>query len=156
MYVDNGGDQVVGHLVEGLVPQDACIVDHDVNPSEGVDGSLDDGFAALGAGHTVAVGHGLTAEGLDLGHHLLGRRCRTVASSIDGTSEVVDHHPGSPAGEFQGVLPPQATSGAGDDGHLAVESEISHRLPFPRSRLSRRALVALLVCRPVKSATRGR
>ena len=62
--VDDGpqvGDVQVG---ERLVPQDAGVVDDDVDRAEGVERGLDDGRPALGGGHRVVAGHGLAAGGL--------------------------------------------------------------------------------------------
>jgi len=59
--------------VERLVPQDAGVVDDDVDRAELVEGRLDDGLAALGGGDAVRVGDGDAAEVVDLLGGLVGR-----------------------------------------------------------------------------------
>ena len=120
-----GSQQVGAGVVEGLVPQDAGVVDHDVDAAEGVERALHDGGAALGRGHRVGVGHRLAAGRLDLVDHSLGRAL-VAAGAVDGAAEVVDHHERAAGGEQQGVLPAEAAARAGDDRYLAVEAEICH------------------------------
>ena len=111
--------------------QDAGAVDDDVDRAERVERRLDDGLAAGGGGHRVGVGDGLGAEVEQLLHDLLGRT-DVAALARQGAAEVVDHDAGPATGELQGVRAAQPTPGAGDDGHLAVEADVSHGiLPLP-------------------------
>ena len=65
LQVDADDIVPVGLLhVEGhLVPQDAGVVDQDVEPAEGVDGLVDDVLAAFPRADVVAVDRGLAADG---------------------------------------------------------------------------------------------
>ena len=74
----------------------------------------------------------LAAGGLDLVDDLLARP-GVAAGAVDRAAEVVDDHERAPAGEQQRVLPPEAATRAGDDRHLAVETEIHHRRSTPES-----------------------
>ena len=64
----------------------------------------------------------------------------------------------APAGEQQRVLPSQATARAGDDRHLAVETEIRHRRSTPSPLLDRphRSGVGARASRPRACKTRRR
>ena len=75
-------------------------------------------------GDGVEAGHGLTAQGLYLFDHPVGRVGGTGPGPIPGAAQVVDHHPGAPFGQFQGIDPAQAGPGPGDDGHAAVEADL--------------------------------
>jgi len=52
--------------------QDACVVDDDVEASEGIDGLGDEMVGAVPGADFVGVGDRLAAGGLDLVHNLLG------------------------------------------------------------------------------------
>ena len=86
---------------------------------------LHDVGAALGRGHAVVVRDGLAAGGGDLVDDLLGRGLR-VPGAVAGPAEVVDDDERASLGEVEGVRAAEATTGARDDRHLAVEPEISH------------------------------
>ena len=68
-----------------------------------------------------------TAGLLDLGDHLIGHR-RSGAGAVAGTAQVVDHDAGTLAGERQGVLTTQPTTGSGDDDDAVLHS--GHGVPF--------------------------
>ena len=59
--------------------------------------------------------------------HGLGR-ADVAALAAQRAAEVVDDDAGAPAGQLQGVLAAEATSGTGDDGDLAVEADVCHGL----------------------------
>ncbi len=110
------------HVVEGLVAQHACIVDHDVDRAEGIDRRLDDVGRALGIGHRIVVRHGLAARRLDLGHHLVGGGM-IAAFAVDRAARIVHHHPGAAAGQQQRMRAAEPVAGAGDDGDAIVEAD---------------------------------
>src|SRR5690606_36017006 len=116
-------------LGEGLVAQDAGVVDDDVDAAEVVDRGLDDRPAALGRGDRVVVGRGLTAGLADLLHGLVGH-ARARARAVGLPAEIVHDHLAAARGELQGVGLAEAAAGAGDDGHLAVEADVAHGGPF--------------------------
>ena len=126
MHVDHRTPQIGGHVVERLVTQDAGVVDDDVDASEGVQRGLYDRRAALGRGDRVGVGDGLATGRLDLVDDSF-RGSLVAAGAVDGTAEVV-HDDQRPTGRHQQrVLAAEASAGARDDRHLAVETKsISH------------------------------
>jgi hypothetical protein len=60
---------LVFHVLEADVAKDAGVVDEDINPAKGLDGSLDDPVAILDG---VVVCDGFTASGCDLFDDLVG------------------------------------------------------------------------------------
>ena len=125
VHVDDGLEQLGGHVVEGLVPQDAGVVDDDVDGAERVDGGLHDGLAAFGGGDAVGVGDGLAAQVVDLLGGGVGRALG-VALAAHRAAEVVDDDACAPPGQLQGVLTSEAAAGPRDDRHLAVVSDVCH------------------------------
>ena len=71
MHPVNQVPVAVIHFMEGLVAQDAGVVDHHVDPAEDIQGVLYD-LVAVGDG--VMVGFGNAARRADLRHHPVGRR----------------------------------------------------------------------------------
>ena len=123
--VEHGVHHVGLHVVERLVPQDAGVVDDDVDPPECVEGRLHDGGAALGRRDRVGVGDGFAAQVLDLFDDCL-RRPGAAALAVHRPAEVVDHNEGAPRRQQERVLPPESAAGACDDCYFSVEPEISH------------------------------
>ena len=112
------------HFKKALVSEDTGVVDDDINLAEGFHGGLDDIFTALGRGHVVVIGNRLTAGFLDLLYHLVGCRRRPLAGTVPRATQIVDHHLGTAAGQFQGVSPSQAAAGTGDDGYPVVKPDL--------------------------------
>ena len=120
-----GSTQLAGHVAERLVAQDSGVVDDDVDTTEGVDRRLHDRRSALRGRHRVGVGDRLAAGRRDLVDDELGG-ADVGAGAVDRAAEVVDDDECAARGEQQGVLLAEAAAGAGDDRHLAVETELSH------------------------------
>ena len=120
-----GSTQVGRHVVEGLVAQDAGVVDDDVDAAERVERGLHDRRAALGRGDASRCWRPRRRRGLDLVDDVRGR-ARRRPGAVDRAAEVVDDDPGAAAGELERVRPAEAATGAGDDRDLAVETEIRH------------------------------
>ena len=59
------------------------------------------------------------------------------ARAVAGTAEVVDHDAGALAGEGQGVLTPEPTTGSGDDDDAILHS--GHGVPFVETMIGGRA-----------------
>ena len=111
---------VLGHREHHAVPQDAGVVDHDVDVAESVDGLLHHGPGIVEAGHAAAVDDRLSpARGDGLDHLGRGRHVGTSAELV--AAQVVDHHLGPVLGEHQGVLAADAAPRAGDERHFAFE-----------------------------------
>jgi hypothetical protein len=113
------------HLGEGLVAQDAGVVHQDVDASPAAHRVGHHGLHRGLVGDRGAVGHRGAAGRLDLSHHRFGGG---EGLALGRAAEVVDHDPRSPRGQCQRMLSAQAPARAGDDGHLAVESD-AHRVP---------------------------
>ncbi|MND54728.1 hypothetical protein D3C80_457920 [compost metagenome] len=106
------------HLVEGLVAQDAGVVDHYIDPAEAVQGLFDN---ALTVGDRVMVGHCRTTLFADLRHYPVGGR-GAGAFAMGRTTQIVDHHPGTMPGKQQGMGAAQAAASAGDNHHFIVQA----------------------------------
>jgi hypothetical protein len=50
---------IIFHVLEADIPQDAGVVEEDIDTTEGIDGGLNNAFAIL---DTVIVGYGLAAS----------------------------------------------------------------------------------------------
>ena len=98
--VDVGGR----HVVEGLVAEDAGVVDEDVDPTEPVECGFDDLRRGLRLGHVVMIGHRGASRGGGLGDELLGGRFSRWAAVNPGT-DVVDDDECHRRSEDSGVLP---------------------------------------------------
>ena len=113
-------------LRERLVAQDAGVVDDDVDASEAVDRGLDDRLAALGRRDRVVVGDRLAAGRLDL----LARRSRPSCGRSRcrrGCRRGRSRRPAAPRdASSSACCLPEAATGAGDDRHAIVESDVSH------------------------------
>ena len=103
--VDHEVEVLVGHLQQGLVPQDTGVGDQDIQPAEGLHGFLHQQLGGFGAAHRGDDGDGAAAVGLD-GPDRFGRHVGV---------DVVDHDGGTLAGEFPGVSQAQAPAASGDD-----------------------------------------
>ena len=127
MDVDHQVELVQRHVLEGLVAQDASVVDDDVDRSESCQGVVHDALGAVPVGDGRLVGNGLAASRLDLRHHRIGSV--RLAFAVDGTAQVVHHHLGAALRERQRMAPAQAVASTRDDGHLAFE--IAHFVHAP-------------------------
>jgi hypothetical protein len=110
----------LGHVDQDPVPQDAGVVDQDVEVAEGLDGGVDQPLAALPVADVVGVGHRLAAGGGDLVHHLLGRR-PVVPRPVHRAAQVVDHHAWPLRPRRAGRAPADAATGPGDDRDASVQ-----------------------------------
>src|SRR5690606_14501063 len=109
------------------VAQDACVVDHRIEPSEGLERRVDHRGGAGGIRDVVSVGHGLAARRFDLVDHLL-RRPDLAAGAVLRTAQVVDHDLRAFGGEQQCVLPADAPARARDQRDLPVQASHSRLL----------------------------
>ena len=117
----DGVPLLLRHVGEHPVPQDAGIIDEDVEVTEGAHGLIDEALRTLPVRDVVVVGDRLATGGDDLVDDLLGGR-RVGASPVRVAAEVVDDDLGALPGEKEGVLPTDASSRAGDDGDATLES----------------------------------
>src|SRR5690606_38652548 len=108
------------HLGKGLVAQDACIVDHDVDAAEGIHRDLHDVGGGSRVRDAVVAGNRFAALRLDLGNHLVGRLGGT-AGAIHRAAQVVHYHFRAALGQQQRMAAAEAGAGAGDNGNAAVE-----------------------------------
>ena len=120
MHVEHRLEVVQLHLGEGLVAQNAGVVDQDVHPAPSRHGIV---HHALGAGpiaHRPAVGDGLPAGRLDFPNNAFGG-LGTAAGAVHGPTEVIDHHLAAPLGQLQRMAAAKPPAGAGDDGDSSVK-----------------------------------
>ena len=122
VHVEHGVHQVGCQVVETLVAQDACVVNHNVDTAVSVNSRLHDGCAALWGGNAVGVGNGNAAQGNYFVHHFL--RCALVAAaSVQCAAQVVDHHKCPAGSQQQRVLSAKPTTSARNNGYFAVKSQ---------------------------------
>ena len=147
------------HVEAHLVPEDAGVVDQDVQAAEGVDGLVDQRLGPLPGADVGGVDRRVAAAGLDQLDDLLGG-VLVAPLALQGGADVVDDHLGALGGQQQGLLPSDTPTRAGDDGYLAVEQ--SHGwppVPDPGAVRLRRSLIGAPVrspCRREGAVERGR
>ena len=112
--------EVLSRVGEGLVAQDARVVDDDVAVVEGVDRSLQDRLPALDGRDVVVVGCGLTAGRLDLVDDLV-RHGRATTRSVAGAAQIVHHHCRAFRCQSECVLAAQSASGARYDRDFSIQ-----------------------------------
>jgi hypothetical protein len=128
---DDRVPQALVHLAQGLVAQDAGVVDQDVHLAEGVEGLLEDPLPALDGGDVVVARGGHAAGVADLLRHGVGHRL-AFAAAISGPAQVVHQHLRALGGQRQRVLAPDAAPRAGHDRNLAVQQTHAVVLRPPR------------------------
>ncbi|MOA01415.1 hypothetical protein D3C78_1208230 [compost metagenome] len=109
--VDDGVPLLVAHLLDHVVPGVAGVVDDDVDAAVVLDSSLDEAIGEIDSGDTADAGHGFAASGADLGNHFFSR----------AGIQVIDHHTGAIARQFQRDAATDATTGTGDQGDFAFK-----------------------------------
>ena len=121
MDIDHLAEVVEAHLDEGLVAQDAGVVDQDIDPAEAF---LDEGDHLVdggGVGHGSAVGDRFTAGRDDLVDDQL-RRADRAARAITRAAEIVNHDLGTAGRQRQRIGAAEAAAGPGNDGDAPVET----------------------------------
>ncbi|GAB2807804.1 hypothetical protein GCM10022221_01350 [Actinocorallia aurea] len=104
----------LAHRDQHPVADESGVVHQDVEAAEGLHGGADQPRGAVPARDVVAVGDGLAAEVLDLGHDRFGDVAGAPAAG-EGGAEVVDDDLGALPRELQGVFAADPASGPGDD-----------------------------------------
>ena len=128
MNIDDSLEVRQRHLGEAGVPQDAGVVDQDVDPAPSLNGGLDHMLHLAGVGDVRPVGDRLTARGDDLVGDFLGRR-RGMARAVDGAAEIVDDDLRATPGQGQGVRPTKTRRRTGHDGDAAIKSNAQFQSP---------------------------
>ncbi|MNE53823.1 hypothetical protein D3C80_1485710 [compost metagenome] len=101
--------------LDTLTPGIACVVDNDVDTTEGIDCCGYQMLSEALGGDAANAGHGLPAFCLDLRNHALRRVC----------IQIIDYHPCPLGGQFQGDTATNAAAGAGND--CGFSSKFLHR-----------------------------
>ena len=118
------GDDVVpfgfGHVDDGPVAQDPCVVHQDVDVTVGIDRRADQSTCAVPVGDVVVVGDRLATGGTDLRSDLVGW-CGVTSRPVVGAPVVVDDHASAERCEQQCMLAAEAAAGAGDDGDPSIQ-----------------------------------
>ncbi len=112
------------HLRQGLVAQDAGVVDEDVGLAESVESALQDALAAGDGGDVVVVRHGGAAGRSNL---LDDGICHVLAGprAVSTTPEIVDDHGGAGARQRERMLAADAAACTRHDRDLSVQQ--THR-----------------------------
>ena len=111
------------HLRKAFVAQDTGVVNQDVNGSKGVQRGFNNALAAFDRRHTIVIGHGFPAQGLDLIDHLISRPPGTLTGTVPRTTQIIDYDFGAAFGQFQGVDAAQAGPGPGNDRHSILKAD---------------------------------
>ncbi len=109
-----------GPFVERFVPQNASIVDQNVNLAPFVDRLVENGLTAFHGGHVIAVGDRLAAVGDDVVHDLLGR-ADGPAAAVTCAAQIVDQHFAAFGAEQPCIGRAQTVASPGDDCNFSVE-----------------------------------
>src|SRR5205807_5699642 len=88
MHPQHGLPVLIGHLVEGPVPQDSGVVHYAVDPAEVIDSGPHDVPGTVGRGDAVVAGNRLATGGTDFGDHGVGHG-RPRPRTIPGPTEAV-------------------------------------------------------------------
>jgi hypothetical protein len=80
MHIDDQIPILVLHVPEADIPQDAGIVDQNVNASEGLNGSLDDELAVQ---DVVIIRNGVASGGLDLVDNDIGSLSPSISIVLE-------------------------------------------------------------------------
>ena len=118
---DHGVPVGVVHFVEHAIAQDPGRIDHRVQSAETVHGLNDHVAHRAHVGHTVGVGDGFAAGGLDLVDHGLRRTGRSLIAAGHRTAEVVDHHSRAGLRSRQRTGPTDTVTTASDQHDLAIK-----------------------------------
>ena len=119
-------------------PDDASVVDQNVEATEVLDGGIDQGLRASGHGHVAGVGDGGSAASGDLRSDCRGHR-RPAPSPFHRAAQVVDHDAGPTVGEQEGMGAANAASGPCHDRDTPFEAVHVHPYPpFVVAAVSRR------------------
>jgi hypothetical protein len=108
------------------VAQEAGVGDHGVQAPERVERQLDQLLSRAEVGHVVRARHRGATGLLDLGDD----EVRGRGSAVGGLGPVVDHNRVTLGSQLQGVGPPDAASGSGDDRSGGRRHQL---IPFTRS-----------------------
>ena len=154
VHLDDRVPLLLGHVGEHPVPQDAGVVDHDVQVAERLDRGVDQPLGALPRRDVVAVGDRLAAHPLDLLDHVL-RRAEVAAGAVDVATEVVHDHLGALASQRQRVLAPDAAAGSRHDGDASLTDPGHGRASCPRHRARRTCEPARWTPRRTRSRVRS-
>ena len=104
MHMQHRAHVLLGHADQCARPQDAGVVDQDVDAAEMVQCQLHHGLGVGPAAHVAGIGNGMAPGRDDFPRH--GGGCSRVRSlAVHRATIIVDHHPGAKPGQGQRVLP---------------------------------------------------
>ena len=118
MHAHDGVEVLDGHVPKRAVPDDAGVVDHDVDRPQ-VDGLIDKVLGLLLIADVAVVGDRRAAPLADEGDGGVGVAARAFA--VDRRTEIVDDHLGPVLGQLEGVTPADPVTGTGHDGDLSLQ-----------------------------------
>ena len=116
--LDDSVPLVHAHFVEEAITQNACVVNHHVDATKGVERGLNDSTSARYFAHAVGVGNRFTTQRFDLVHDRLRRAC-VVSFTCDRSTYVIDHDFGTFSRHGQSDVPANATACTGHHHNFA-------------------------------------
>ena len=111
--------------MENHVAQDAGIIDHAVDATEGVDRRLHDALRGVKIGDAVVAGDGFAAIFPDKLHHLFRRRLVGALTGQRG-ADIVDDNLGTLFCHHQCNVTADPATRAGDNHNLACNNTFAH------------------------------
>ena len=105
------------HVVKNAIAQDAGIVDHRMDRTEGVDGGLDDAVGRFPFSDAVGVRHRRAAGFADFVDHQCGRAV-IVSQTVGPYTRVVDQNFGAGGRHGECDIAPDTPARAGHDHNL--------------------------------------
>ena len=149
MDVDHRVPFLFRHFMENDVAQDAGVVNHDVQPTELVDGLGDHRLAGGEIGDTAEIGLGFAAGVADFLDDFQ-RRLLVGALAGGGAAQIVDDHFGAIGRHHNRHIAADATAGTGDQGGFPVKKlALAHPISPGFSRVIARACFKLVRVRTI-------
>ena len=112
-------------VLEPVGLRNSGIIDHDIQPPEGVNGRVNDGGSTVLARHRGAAGNSLPTLRFNLLHNVLGR-LRRGSGSIQLTPEIDNDNLSPSCGKQSRVGAPNPAPGSGHNGRSPVEPHQVH------------------------------
>src|SRR5262245_5188360 len=117
------------HLVEDDIAQYACVVDENVDATEGIERRFDDGFRVFCFRYRERRSDCLTSGFLDRLNDIL-RRTRIGTVALQAGADIADHHARAFLGEQHGNAASNPTPSTGNDCGFAFD-DVRHAKSNP-------------------------
>ena len=93
MYIDHDVPFIQGHLLEGLVSQNPCVVDEDIDSAKFIDRRLNNSLRTLAIGYGILVCDSLPPRCPDLFNDRIC--CITLTTAINPATQIINNNLGT-------------------------------------------------------------